>query len=142
MEYLNQLEKILDSKYRLVTIETYDTDRVVDLFTQLSRFSSKAFYMAVPEQGMHRLGASHIIIPRTQTAKDQLSHIDNTRHFGIYILRDFNYALDEKKNIEQLKKIASGPDPKVVILLSEFVDLPKELKPFTLRSKHQLKRAI
>ncbi|MCW9024618.1 MAG: hypothetical protein OQK73_08030, partial [Gammaproteobacteria bacterium] len=68
MEYLTQLEKILDSKYRLVTIETYDTDRVVDLFTQLSRFSNKAFYMALPEEGMHRLGAAHITIPRTQAA--------------------------------------------------------------------------
>ncbi|MDH5570859.1 MAG: hypothetical protein OEY89_03775 [Gammaproteobacteria bacterium] len=141
MEYLNQLEKILDGKYRLVTVETYDTDRVVDLFTQLSRFSNKPFYMTIPNEGMHRLGASHIIIPRTKTAKEQLQHIENTRHFGIYILRDFNYALDEPKIISQLKQIAAGPEDKVLLLLSEFVDLPKELKPYTMRSKHQLKRS-
>ena len=140
MEYLTQLEKILDGKFRLVTIETYDTDRVVDLFTQLSRFSSKPFYMTLPNEGMHRLGASHIIIPRTKTAKEQLKHIENTRHFGIYILRDFNYALDDRNIVTQLKQIATGPEAKVVIMLSEFVDLPKELKPFTMRSKHQLKR--
>ena len=139
MEYLTQLEKILDGKFRLVTIETYDTDRVVDLFTQLSRFSSKPFYMTLPNEGMHRLGASHIIIPRTKTAKEQLQHIENTRHFGIYILRDFNYALDDRNIVAQLKQIATG-EAKVVIMLSEFVDLPKELKPFTMRSKHQLKR--
>jgi len=142
MDYLGQLEKILESKYRLVTMETYDTDRVVDLFTQLSRFSNKAFYMSQPNEGMHRLGAAHITIPRTQTAREQLDHIENTRHFGIYILRDFNYALDEKNIIAQLRDIATSPDPKVIIFLSEFVDLPKELKPYTLRSKHQLKHAI
>ncbi len=142
MDYLGQLEKILESKYRLLTMETYDTDRVVELFTQLSRFSNKAFYMSQPNAGMHRLGAAHIIIPRTQTAKDQLDHIENTRHFGIYILRDFNYALDDKKIIAQLKDIATSPEAKVIIFLSEFVDLPRELKPYTMRSKHQLKHAI
>ncbi|HEB56561.1 MAG TPA: hypothetical protein ENI98_09695 [Gammaproteobacteria bacterium] len=142
MDYLGQLEKILESRYRLLTVETYDTDRVVDLFTQLSRFSNKAFYMSQPNEGMHRLGAAHITIPRSKTAKEQLEHIENTRHFGIYILRDFNYALDDPKIITQLKSIATGPDAKVIIFLSEFVDLPKELKPYTMRSKHQLKHAI
>ncbi len=142
MDYLGQLEKILESKYRLVSMETYDTDRVVDLFTQLSRFSNKAFYMSQPNAGMHRLGASHITIPRTQTARDQLDHIENTRHFGIYILRDFNYALEDRKIVARLKDIATSPDAKVVIFLSEFVDLPRELKPYTMRAKHQLKQAV
>lgn len=141
MNYLQQLEKILESKYRLVTIETYDCDRVTDLFTELSRFSSKAFYMSLPNEGMHRIGAAHITIPRTQTAIEQLEHIDATQHFGVYLLRDFNYALEDKKAIEMLKKIAVGKSPKVVVLLSEFIDLPKELKPYTMRSKHQVKQA-
>ena len=141
MNYLTQLEKLLESKYRLVTMETYDTDRVVDLFTQLSRFSNKAFYMSQPNEGMHRIGASHITIPRTQTALEQLEHIKNAKHFGIYILRDFNYALEDKKVVAALKNIATESEPKVVIMLSEFIDLPLELKPFTLRSKHQMKQA-
>lgn len=67
MNYLQQLEKVLETRFKLVSIETYDTDRVSDLFTQLSRFSHKAFYMHQPEEGMHRLGAAHITIPRTRT---------------------------------------------------------------------------
>lgn len=141
MNYLQQLEKVLDSRFKLVSIETYDTDRVYDLFTQLSRFSNKAFYTHVPDEGMHRLGAAHITIPRTRTPQEVLDHIDNTPHFGIYILRDFNSALEDKKNVDKLKQIATGSKRKVVILLSEYIELPLELKPYTLRSKHQIKQA-
>jgi hypothetical protein len=140
MDYLNQLEKILESKYRLLSIESYDTDRVLDLFVQLSRFSNKAFYLGSPDQGLHRVGASHITIPRTQTATEQLEHINNSKHFGIFILRNFEEQLDDKKNIALLKEIATGEHAKVVILLSEYLEIPRALKPYVLRSKHQLKQ--
>jgi len=109
MDYLHQLEKILESKYRIITIESYDTDRVLDLFIQVSRFSNKAFY--------------------------------NAKHYGVYILRDFDEELEKKPNIALLKEIATGSTPKVVILLSEYLNIPRELKPYVLRSKHQLKKA-
>jgi len=141
MNYLQQLEKVLETRYKLVTIETYDTDRVTDLLAEVSRFSNKAFYMCYPHQGLHRMGAAHITIPRTETPVDLLEHIDTTQHYGIYILRDFNHALEDPKAVQLLKKIGSGNSRKLVILLSEFIDLPKELKPYTLRSKHQIKQA-
>ncbi|MFO8024036.1 hypothetical protein [Thiohalophilus sp.] len=141
MNYLQQLEKILDSRFKVVSIETYDTDRVSELFTQLSRFSNKAFYMHLPDEGLHRLGAAHITIPRTRTPLELLEHIENTPHFGIYILRDFRAALEDKKVVDKLKQIGAGDKRKVVILLSEYIELPRELKPYTLRSKHQIKQA-
>jgi len=140
MDYLQNLEKILESKYRLITIESYDTDRVHDLFVQLSRFSNKAYYVSVGNEGMHRIGASHIKIPRTQSAKEQLEHISNSKHFGVYILRDFDDELKDKKVVALLKNIVTKGCDKSVILLSEYIELPRELKPFTLRSKHQLKQ--
>ena len=142
MDYLQHLEKILESKYRLVSIESYDTDRVHDLFVQLSRFSNKAYYVAEPGEGMHRIGASHITIPRTATATEQLEHINKNKHYGLYILRDFSDALQEKANIKLLKEIGTSRDPKCVIFLSEYIDLPRELKPYTMRSKHQMKNVV
>ena len=141
MDYLNQLEKILESKYRLISIESYDTERVLDLFLQLSRFSSKAFYLANPNEGMARMGASHITIPRTQTVKEQLEHIESSKHYGVFILRDIGEELEDSKNIKLLKEIATGNTPKVVILMSEYLDIPRQLKPYILRSKHQLKES-
>lgn len=142
MNYLSQLEQMLESGYRIVAIETYDTDRVSDLFTQLSRFSNKAYYLSSPGTSMYRIGASHIAIPRTQDPKDLLEHIDGSQHFGVFILRDFNSALADKENLKLLSKIATGDVDKVVLLLSESIDLPKPLKPYTLRSKHQMKKAV
>ena len=141
MDYLNQLEKILESKYRLISIESYDTERVLDLFLQLSRFSSKAFYLANPNEGMSRMGASHITIPRTQTVKEQLEHIESSKHYGVFIIRDIGDELEDSKNIKLLKEIATGNTPKVVILMSEYLDIPRQLKPYILRSKHQLKES-
>jgi hypothetical protein len=141
MDYLNQLEKILESKYRLMCIESYDTERVLDLFLQLSRFSNKAFYLGTPNEGMSRIGASHITIPRTQTVKEQLDHIESSKHYGVFIIRDIGEELENNKNINILKNIATGDTPKVVILLSEYLDVPRQLKPYILRSKHQLKES-
>lgn len=142
MNYLAQLEQMLEAGYRIISIETYDTDRVADLFSQLSRFSTKAFYMSSPNTPMYRIGASHIAIPRTTDADDLLEHIDGVQHFGVFILRDFNYAMDDKVNISLLKRVATGDKDKVIVLLGEFNELPKALKPYTLRSKHQMRKAV
>ena len=142
MNYLDQLDQMLDANFRIVSIETYDPERVATLFTQLSRFSNKAFYLWDEAEGLHRIGASHIKIPRTATARELLAHIESSKHFGVYILRDFNGPLADEKHIQQLLKIASGDVNKVVVLLSDFIDLPKSLKPFTLRSKHQMRQAV
>lgn len=141
MNYLDQLDQMLDANFRIVSIETYDPERVTDLFTQLSRFSNKAFYLWQSNQSLHRIGASHITIPRTATDRELLAHIESSKHFGIYVLRDFNQSLQDDKNVQALMKIASGEVSKVVVLLSDFIDLPKGLKPFTLRSKHQMRQA-
>lgn len=141
MDYLDQLDKMFDAKYRLVTIETEETQRVEELISQLSRFSNKAYYHSRPGQGMHRFGASHIEIPRTSEPKDLLSHIEISRHFGVYILQDFHPALENRQIIEYLMDIINGDIDKVVVLLSEHIELPAELKPFTLRSKHKLRDA-
>ena len=58
MEYLNQLEKMLESGHRIITMESYEVDRVCDLFLELSRFSSKPYYLAQPE--IPKIGRAHV----------------------------------------------------------------------------------
>lgn len=141
MNYLQQLEKVLDTPYKLMSMETYDTDRVGEVLTLLGRFSHKPIYMHLPNEGMHRLGAAHITIPRTRTAHEVLEYIDKTPHYSIYILRNFNEALEDKKIVDKLRKIGTGSPRKLVILLSEYIELPPQLKPYVMRSKHQVKQA-
>ena len=142
MSYLNQLDQMLDAEYRLVTIESDDIDRVLDLFSQLTRFSNKAFYFWENNVGMHRLGASHITLPHTQTASDILTHIESSKHYGVYLLDNFNTLLKDKEIVKRLKDIAEDEFEKVIILLDEHIQLPKSLKQFTLRSKHKIKNRL
>ena len=142
MNYLEHLERMLDANFRIISIETYDPERVEELFTQLSRFSSKPFYLYQGEEGLHRIGASHIKIPRTQAPLELARHILKNTHYGVYIIRNFNPALTDKSVVQTLKQIATEKTNKVVVLLSEYIDLPEDLKPFTLRSKHQMRKAI
>lgn len=139
MEYLNQLEKMLESGHRIITMETYEVDRVCDLLLELSRFSPKPYYLAQPEQAMHRLGASHIGIPRTQTPEDLMEHIEASNHFGIYILRDYTHVLESEDMVEDLISVATGDVHKIVVMVAEHIKLPSQLKPFVVRSKHQMK---
>ena len=139
MEYLNQLEKLLESGHRIITMETYEVSRVCDLLLELSRFSDKPYYLAQPEQPMHRLGASHIGIPKTRNPEDLLEHIEASQHFGIYILKDYAEVLDDSDVVEDLISIATGDIHKVVIIIAEHLKLPNQLKPYAVRSKHQMK---
>ncbi len=139
MSYLNQLDQMLDAEYRLVTIESDEIERVLELFTQLTRFSNKAFYFWKDKVGMHRLGASHITLPHTQSAGDILTHIESSKHYGVYLLDDFNTLLKDKEVVGRLKNMAEDEYEKVIILLGENIQLPKSLKQYTLRSKHKIK---
>jgi len=139
MEYLNKLEQMFDNGHRLVSLETYEVERVSDLLLELSRFSTRPYYMCQPGQPMFRLGAAHISIPRTQTASGLIEHIEATKHYGIFVLREFNTVFEDPALVSKLVNIATGDTHKIVMFLGEFIDLPKSLKPYTLRSKHQMR---
>lgn len=139
MTYLNQLEKMLESGNRVITMETSEVDRVCDLILELSRFSAKPYYLAQPETAMYRLGASHIGIPRTNTPEDLMEHIEASQHFGIYVLRNYTEILDDGDLVEDLISIATGDVHKVVVMIAQHIKVPNNLKPYVARSRHQMK---
>jgi hypothetical protein len=139
MEHLNQLEKMLESGHRVIMMETYEVDHVCDLLLELSRFSTKPYYLTQPETPMHRLGAPHIGIPKTKSPQDLMEHIEATQHFGIYILRNYTEILDDDDLVEDLINIATADIHKVVLMVAEHIKLPNQLKPYAVRSKHQMK---
>ena len=139
MTYLNQLEKMLESGNRVITMETSEVDRVCDLILELSRFSAKPYYLTQPETAMYRLGASHIGIPRTNTPEDLMEHIEASQHFGIYVLRNYTEILDDGDLVEDLISIATGDVHKVVVMIAQHIKVPNNLKPYVARSRHQMK---
>lgn len=138
-EYLNPLEKLLDSDYRIIAMESYEVDHVCELFLELSRRSNKPFYLAQPEQALFRLGASHISIPKTKLPEELIEHIESNQHFGIYILRSYTEILEDEDIVEDLINIALGDTHKIVVMVAEHIKLPAALKRYTVESKHQRK---
>ena len=139
MKYLSQLEKVLESSHRLIAVESDEPDRVCDLLLKLSRFSTRPYYLVAPQQAMYRLGVSHVQIPRTQTAAGLIEHIDTSKHFGVFILRNYNDILEDDKIVQKLIKITTAKTDKIIIMLAKNVTLPDKLKPFVVRSKHEMK---
>jgi hypothetical protein len=138
-EYLNPIEKMLDSGYRIIAMESYEVDHVCDLFLELSRHSKKPFYLAQPEQALFRLGASHISIPKTKLPEDLMEYIESSQHFGIYILRSYTEILEDEDMVEDLINIAMGDTHKILVMVAEHIKLPAPLKRYTVQSKHQRK---
>jgi hypothetical protein len=139
MEYLTQLERIIESGHRLITVESDEVDRVCDLLLELSRLSTKPYYIAQPEQAMYRMGVSHIGIPRTQTANGLIEHIEASKHFGIFILSRYTAIFESDERVKKLIHIATADTHKIIIMVAENIILPRKLAPFAVRSKHKMK---
>ena len=71
--------------------------------------------------------------------KSEQQHIEASQHFGIYIVRDYTEILDKEDLVEDLISIATGDAHKVVVMVAEHITLPEQLKPYVVRSKHQMK---
>jgi hypothetical protein len=138
-EYLNPLEKMLGSGHRFITIESYEVDHICDLFLKLSRRNKTPYYIAQPDEAMHRLGAPHIAIPKTTLAKDLMAYIIASDHYGIYILRNYSEIFEDRTLIENIIKIVLDDAHKVVVMIDENINLPEKLKPYAVLSKHQTK---
>jgi hypothetical protein len=131
---LQVIEKLVNSAPALVSFETADAARALDLFKSLSLTHESPFYQWSLEDGLHRLGASHIIIPRTRQPEHLLEYINSLQHPGIFLLPSFAEVLNSKVLLSQFKKtLAVSSKDKILVLIDETISLPEELSPFTQR---------
>lgn len=143
MQQLRQIERLVDSDFRLAAIATPDPERVVDLFRRLTQQTGRAVYRWSPGEGLYRLGVEHILIPRTARPADVLDYIASTIHFGVYLLPGFDEALEAHRPVELMRRIANAGDRvrRLVILLGENPVVPSALQPFTVRVRHAFRNA-
>ncbi len=135
---LKNIDKLTDSRFPLVHLDTHQVDHVIELFQRFTRINGKAIYLWAEDDGLVRLDAGHIMIPRTQRVDHLLNYIHATKHYGVYLLRGFGSHLQKDSVIAQLKRIVSDAKtiPKMVILLGEDISIPSELRPATVTVKH------
>jgi len=135
---LERLNQLTDQNYPVVYFDTTQSVHIVELFRNFALISTKAIYHWLPESGMYRMDANHILIPNTQKPRQLLKTINDIAHFGIFLLSDFHEHATERENIELLKKMAAMQDvnPKTVVLLGNDIEIANDLKPFVAHIRH------
>lgn len=134
----NLLQKLVDSKYSLVHIKTDDIDRILDIFQCFNHETGCAVYNWQDNNGLHRVGFEHILIPRTKSDTDLANYIKTARHFGIYFLSDFQHSLNKNFIQDQINEIANKRDGvrRLLAVIGDNVVIPEALQGITCTIKH------
>ena len=121
------LENLLASNYRLISLTSDSAEQSVNDFRPLVR-ESKAIYVWAEHKGLRRLEASHIDIPKTETAELVLNYIEQSQLYGIYLLLGFNRELAKQSVLASLINIANEKNiSKTVIFIDNHFNYPKPL---------------
>lgn len=141
MDATGTLQRVIDSDVNIAILDTPETDRVLSLFKRLTLTTGRAVYDWTPDNGLYRLGIEHIFIPRTRAPADVIAYIAASRHYGIYLLRDFETAL-AKPSIQQALNTISAKDDgvrRLVILVGESLRLPDGINGRVARVRQNVK---
>lgn len=130
MEDAVSLERAIESDFRIAVIRDDASAQIMNYFKRLTLTTGRAIYDWSPENGLYRLGIEHIFIPRTRAPADLLSYVVSSRHYGIYLLRDFKDWLKVPGVERQLVKLAEKADGvrRLVVLVGDSLVLPASLQ--------------
>ena len=121
------LEKLIETGYKLITLETDSPEQTVIDFRPLVR-EGKAIYLWDNDIGLRRMEASHITIPSTKSPEMILNHIKQSKLYGVYLLVGFSKELIKPGLLPILTQIASEEKTsKIVIFIDNHFNYPQTL---------------
>lgn len=130
MESMHDLEVLIDSGRQLIVLETEREGCFIDGFKRLSNRSSRAFHQWTVTQGLLRLSEGYEA-QRTHRDLNQLfGQILATKAPSVFILIDFHHYLSDPVAIRHIKDVMHTCPQHSLILLSETLELPDELRQF------------
>ncbi len=150
---LNDLRLLVKSKNPIITIETHEENRAVELVTQLAIHFNKPVFGWDRVDGITRVDLAHDLaeVEDSKLPLDALKHIKSVQRPGIFILCDFHpYFENEPKIVRLIKEIAIDHHKKshTLVFVSHKIDLPAEVKRFSakfqlaLPSGNQLEKLV
>jgi len=137
MSDLNDLKMLLESRYPIVVIETWEELRALDLIRRLGMREGRPVFGWNAVDGLRRLeledspSQKHTIEPDAM-----LGQIRGTNEPGIYALCDLHPYLDgEPKHVRLLKEIALHHERlhHTLVLISHELTIPAELRRYCTR---------
>lgn len=131
MDAVRILQRIIESDYPMAAFQTSEPERVLGTFKRLTMTTGQAIYHWQPDNGLYRLGAEHILIPRTRAPSDVLSYIAAARHYGVYLMEGFETALTRVSVQRQIQQITASDDGirRLMLFMGDQINLPESLRP-------------
>ncbi|MZR63636.1 AAA family ATPase [Alcanivorax sp. DP30] len=137
MSDLNDLRMLLDSRYPIVVIETWEELRALDLIRRLGMKEGRPVFAWTSVDGMRRLEFDDVPSQKHTVEPDAvLGQIRGTNQPGIYALCDIHpFLKDEPKNVRLLKEIALHHErlQHSLVLISHQFDIPPEIRRYSAR---------
>ncbi|WP_137820043.1 AAA family ATPase [Pseudomonas sp. 2FG] len=135
---IHDLGLVLDSKVKLVVIESWDEPRVLETLTSLAVKRGLGLYTWAVTEGLQRLGfgAEQQGEQPTSEPEAALKLIKHDPQPNLYVLCDLHpFLADNPKLVRLLKEIAmvEAPHKPTLVLVSHALKLPAEVQRYAAR---------
>jgi hypothetical protein len=111
-------ERILTAPGGLVVLEHDNSVALVEQFRAIARNNGQSVYVWDAENGMENLREAHARIPGSQRLGNALRYIQQSIHFGVYLLTQFPLPMSAMDSalLRQLARAPAGHVRRVVLL--------------------------
>lgn len=147
MKALRDLELLINSRYPIIVVETYEEERIEEVLRQIAARLGIPFFVWTITDGLKRIGSENPIYDTQHTVK-ALNNIAAIKGEGIYLFEDLHRYLGEAEVIRKLQDLCRpfAKDRSAIVLSAPQIDLPPELEKLAasfrmdLPTKEELKR--
>ncbi|MET0332231.1 MAG: hypothetical protein ABW154_12465 [Dyella sp.] len=110
--------RILDAPHRLLALDHADSEDLLEQLRVMARHSGQAIYLWRSGSGMSSLRDMHVMIPHCQRLGSALRYIQQSQHFGVYLLQGIEPPLAslDMLALHQLARAVSTHLLRIVLL--------------------------
>jgi hypothetical protein len=111
-------ERILDAPGGLVVLKGADSATLIGQFRTIARHSGQAVYLWQPDGGLSSLRDAHARVPGCQRLGNALRYMQQSMHFGIYLLSELELPLSamDATLLRQFERAPAGHVRRVVLI--------------------------
>ena len=126
---LHDLKMLLNSRVRLITVDSAEEARIVEIFLELGATLDRPIFTWTVTDGLHRRDSEFGPQMHTRRPIDAIGQIRATPRAGVYLMLDFGPYFDDviNRHLKELCQAADGPDH-TLVMVGENVELPASLR--------------